>query len=107
MIKCKVLSSLELLNLSKPRIKLLLKDLIDNLIRLAGTEHCESLSSFKNLCIQLKNKNIHDVSTFLSNNIVDYQIDIINNTNGTFANINFIFQSKFPIKNLEIKYLEL
>ena len=54
MIKCKILSSLELLNLSKPRVKLLLKNLIDNLIHLASTEYCENLSSFKNLYIQLK-----------------------------------------------------
>ena len=107
MIKYKILSSLELLNLSKPRVTLILKELIDNLLHLINNGYCENLSDFKNLCVQLKNKNISDISSFLTQNIVDYNIKLNTSSKITTADIELIFKNNFPINKLNIKNLEL
>lgn len=107
MIKHKILSSLELLNLSKPRVKLMLKDLIDNLLILLNNSYCENLNDLKNLYTYLKNKGINDISSYISENIVDYKIQINTSFKQTVSNIELIFKSGFPANKINIKNLEL
>ena len=77
MIKSKVISSLELLKVSKPRVKLLIKNLVDDLIRLCNENYSQNLSDFKNLCCNLNSNGIDDISGFISKNVIDYNIKIM------------------------------
>lgn len=106
MIKNKIISSLELLSLSKPRVTLILKDLIDNLIYLSTLDYCENLLQFKNLYLTLKKQNISDISSYISEHIVDYNIQISSKT-PTTANIILFFQSGFIVDKLSIYSLIL
>lgn len=107
MIKHKILSSLELLNLSKPRVKLILKDLIDNLLALINNNHYENLNDLKNLCKYLQNKGVNDISSYISENILDYKIQVNTSSNETLSNIELIFKSGFPTNKINIKNLKL
>ena len=107
MVKCKIISSLDLLTLSKSRIDLILKDLIDNLINLCNYEFSENLSEFLTLCNNIKANQCGDVSTFISENILEYNINYGSSQKNNVADIEFIFKSNFPIKSLTIKNLKL
>lgn len=107
MIKQKVRSSLELLNNAKSRMTLLIKDLIDHLLKMLNSEYCENLCEFKKLCMYLKNNGIDDVSTFIAQNILDYNFYINTASKETSVNIEFIFKKDFPINSLKIMDLKL
>lgn len=107
MVKYKILSSLELLNLSKPRVTLILKEVIDNLLQISSSCDCESLHDFNLLCTQLKNKRVNDISSFLSENIIDYDVNLNKSSDTTFADIRFTFNNTFPVNKLNIKNLRL
>lgn len=107
MIKHKILSSLELLNLSKPRVKLILKDLIDNLLILLNDSYCENLNDLENLCKYLQNKGINDISSYISENILDYKIQVNTSSNQTLSNIELIFKTGFPANKINIENLKL
>ncbi len=107
MIKHKILSSLELLNISKPRLTVVLKEVIDDLLQISSNSNYENLRDFDNLCTQLRNKHIDDISSFLSQNIVDYSINLNPCSDKTFVNIKFIFSSSFPMNELCIKNLKI
>lgn len=105
MIKNKVFSSLELLKISKPRVQLILKNLIDELMTLSTENYCENLNDFKNLCILLKSNGISDISSFISNNIVDYNVKIDDLSNTAYIELNF--KNTFPVNKLIINDLKL
>lgn len=107
MVKNGILSSLELLNLTKPRVTLMLKEVIDNLIHIANSGSYEGLQDFNLLCTQLRRKHIGDISSFLSKNIVDYEINMNEHSNSTLVNIKFVFNSSFLIDKLNISNLKL
>lgn len=107
MVKNRILSSLELLSLSKPRVTLILKEVIDNLIHIANNSNCENLRDFNLLCTQLRNNRINDISSFLSKNIIDYEINMNQHSDSTLVNIKFIFSNNFLIDRLDIKNLKL
>ncbi len=103
MIKGKVISSLELLKVSKPRVKLMIKNLIDDLIRLCNENYSQNLSDFRNLCLKLKSNGVNDISDFISKNVVDYDVKI--NDLSKTSSIEFIFGRNFPISKLQINDL--
>lgn len=107
MVKSKLVSSLDLLTLSKSRIDLILKDLINNLINLLNYDYTDNLSEFLSLCNHIKANQCNDVSTFIAENILDYNINYNQLGNNNTATIEFIFKSNFPIKSLKINDLNL
>lgn len=106
MIKNRIMSSLELLSVSKPRVTLILKDLVDELIQLLSSDYTDDLDSFKHLYNQLKNKNINDISSHISNNIVDYNIQINNTKNSVNARVDLYFQSGFIVDKINISLIQ-
>lgn len=107
MINSKIISSIELLKISKPRVQLIQKELITNLIQLTNTEDPENLKEFKSLCLSLKNKGITNISQFISENIIDYKINMNSHSSISFINLELIFKNNFPINYLNIKNLTL
>ncbi len=104
MVKSKVFSSLELLKISKPRVQLILKNLIDDLMTLCNENYCENLNDFKNLCIRLKSNGISDISSFISKNILDYDVKINDLSNTAYIELNF--KNTFPINKLVVNDLK-
>ena len=107
MVKCKIISSLDLLTKSKSRIDLILKDLIENIINLCKYEYNENLYEFLTLCNNIKSNQCNDVATFISENILDYNINYETFQNKNSATIEFFFKNNFPIKSLKIENLNL
>ena len=94
MIKNELVSSLELLSLSKPRVTLVLKNLIDCLIYLLFNNYSDNLEDFNKLYSILQAKNILDISSYITQNITNYDIQI-NNKIKTKANILLFFNLHF------------
>ncbi len=106
MIKNELVSSLELLSLSKPRVTLVLKNLIDCLIYLLFNNYSDNLEGFNKLYSILQAKNILDISSYITQNITNYDIQI-NNKIKTKANILLFFKNDFVVDKLFIQSLEL
>ncbi len=106
MIKNELVSSLELLSLSKPRVTLVLKNLIDCLIYLLFNNYSDNLEDFNKLYSILQAKNILDISSYITQNITNYDIQI-NNKIKTKANILLFFKNDFVVDKLFIQSLEL
>lgn len=106
MIKNRIMSSLELLSVSKPRVTLILKDLVDELIQLSLSNSNDDLSNFKYLYNELKARNVDDIPSYISNNIVDYNIKINNTKTSINAAVDLYFQSGFIIDKLNINLIQ-
>lgn len=106
MVKNELISSLELLSLSKPRVNLVLKKLIDCLIYLLNHSYSDNLNGFNKLYSILKARNISDISSYITQNITHYDIQIDNKTK-IKTNILLFFKSDFIIDKLFIQSLEL
>lgn len=107
MIKECVHSYLDLLDKSKSRVTLLIKELIDHLLKMISYEYCENLSELKKLYMYLKNNGIDNVSMFIAQNVLDYNFYIDTSSKKNSANIEFIFKKGFPINSLKIVNLSI